>query len=279
MFGFLFFTGALMVWVVKRSGEREDFDRGKVEHALRRSGASESLAKDVAFEVEKKAFDGITTQSLYKLAYDLLGRHDRGSATRFGLKAAIMRLGPTGYPFERYVGRLLKVHGYDTRINAILNGVCVEHEVDVVAVKDGMNYMVECKYHNQQGYSTGLKEALYTQARFQDLVEAGNDFSVPWIFCNTKITNTAIDYGRNRGMRFTSWGYPRGESLQDLIECESLYPITIFGTLTEDMRNRLLKGDIVFARDLRGMTPKALSNAVGKPMEKIRGLIEELDSI
>ena len=51
-----------------------------------------------------------------------------------------------------------------------MKGKCASHEIDVIADKgDSLRYMIECKYHNSQGIYTGLKEALYTHARFLDL--------------------------------------------------------------------------------------------------------------
>jgi len=51
------------------------------------------------------------------------------------LKKAILQLGPTGYPFERFVGELLKYQGYEAKVGQIVQGNCVQHEVDVVAKK------------------------------------------------------------------------------------------------------------------------------------------------
>ncbi len=268
-----------MVSVVKHSGEVEEFDIQKVEYALIRSGTSRKLAKELAREVKDSIFDGITTSEVYKLAFKLLKKRDTTSATRFGLKLAIMRLGPTGFPFEKYVSRILREHGFKTEINQTLKGVCVDHEVDVVAEKDDVRFMVECKYHNQQGFSTGLKEALYTQARFQDLVDGGHNFNRPWIMCNTKCSETAIKYGEYKGMKFTSWGYPPGESLQDLIEGKCLYPVTILRKVTNEMKNRLANRNLMLVQDLIKLTPGKLSKATGKSIDKLKPLLRELQDI
>lgn len=268
-----------MVSVIKRSGDREGFDPDKVKSSLLRSGAEKKVVDEVVKKVKARVYDGITTARLYRLAYRLLREYDRCSAKRFCLKEAIMRLGPTGYPFERYVARVLDELGYETEINLLLKGVKVVHEVDVCAEKDGLRYMIECKYRNMPGYTTGLKEALYTRARFCDLLEGGNKFSNPWIFCNTKITGTAIRYGEHLGMKFTSWGYPSGKNLQDMIECQSMYPVTILKSVTQKMKCELAKKDIIFAYDLLDLDKKQLSKAVGKPIEKIRPVVRELDEL
>ncbi|MFC2163215.1 restriction endonuclease [Candidatus Altiarchaeota archaeon] len=247
-----------------------------------RSGVLErnhELAGRLAGQVEAGIQDGATTGEVYKLAFKLLAENDTPSATRFGLKLAIMRLGPTGFPFEKYVSEILREHGYKTSINQYLDGMCVEHEVDVIAEKDGLRYMIECKYHNQGGFTTGLKEALYTWARYQDLCEAGQEFHCAWIFTNTKCSTTAIKYGDGKGMKFTSWGHPPGESLQELIESDCLYPITILRTVTEDMKNRLADHGIMLVKDLKKLAPERLSNVTGRPARKLEPLLNELKEI
>jgi len=268
-----------MVFVLKHSGEIEQFDPSKVEYALLRAGASGELAAELASEVEERIYDGMSTGAVYRLAFKLLSRRDTSSATRFGLKLSIMRLGPTGFPFEKYVARILDRYGYKTQINQMLAGRCAEHEVDVVAEKGGERFMVECKYHNQQGLSTGLKEALYTWARFEDLADAGHRFSAPWIVCNTKCTLAAIGYGECKGMNVTSWGYPAKGSLQDLVEDKHLYPVTILRRLTNDMKNRLIDSGFVLVEDLAGVAPRRLSEAAGISQKKLSPLIKELGEI
>ncbi len=268
-----------MVFVVKNSGERQQFDQKKVEYALIRSGANPKLAREVAWEVESQIFDGISTSKVYQLAFKILSKHDNSSATRFGLKLAIMRLGPTGFPFEKYMSRVLDAYGYNTMINQNLMGTCVEHEVDIVAQKDEQKYMVECKYHNQLGIFTGLKEALYTQARFEDLADGGHSFTHPWIICNTKITSTAIQYGTCKNMKMTAWGYPEKENLQDLIEAKRLYPMTILRTVTDEVKNKLARHDLLLTQDLLKLEPAKLSKLSGISEKRMAPILDELHQI
>ncbi|MGS0527278.1 hypothetical protein ACU8V7_21050 [Zobellia nedashkovskayae] len=44
-------------------------------------------------------------------------------------------MGPTGFPFERFIGALLTYSGYETKVGIVMDGICVTHEIDVVAEK------------------------------------------------------------------------------------------------------------------------------------------------
>ncbi len=268
-----------MVWVIKHSGEKERFDTKKVRYALIRSGASDELAKKIADQVKEEIYDGIPTSSVYKLAYEHLNTHDITSAHRFGLKLALMRLGPTGYPFEKYIARILSEHGFSTQTNLILAGCNVDHEIDVVAQKGDQTYMVECKYHNQFGFASGLKEAMYTYARFLDLVEAGNDFTHPWLITNTKVTLDAIAYGEGKGMKLTAWGYPERQNLQRLVEGEAMYPVTILKRVADDIKDRLINNGFITIKDLMETSPTILAKACNISPKKARKLQAELTEI
>ena len=159
---------SVKMYVLKASGEKEEFDAGKVRKTCLRSGASKELADKTAREVEERAYDGITTREILSLTLKLL-EEEPETATRYDLKRAIMSLGPTGFPLEKFIAEVLQNYGYKTKVGKIIRGRCVNHEVDVVAEKDGKRYLVECKYHNASGIYTDLKVALYTHARFLDL--------------------------------------------------------------------------------------------------------------
>ncbi|MFH1055697.1 MAG: ATP cone domain-containing protein [Candidatus Altiarchaeota archaeon] len=262
-----------MVQVRKHSGEFEDFDARKVSYALIRSGAKKELADGIVAEVETKAYDGITTGEIYHIAFQLLHKHDFDSAVRFSLKDAIMRLGPSGFPFEKYIAKVLEAHGFSVKLNQKLNGMCVTHEVDLIVEDSAGRYMVECKYHNQPGYYTGLKEALYTFARFEDLVDGGNNFKSAWVVSNTKCSEDALKYCKCKNVRVTSWGYPHGESLQDLIDSKCLYPITIMPHLSDDARFKLSQQGIITAGDLARMEPKVIAETTGCNEVEIKELM------
>lgn len=62
-----------------------------------------------------------------------------------------MELGPSGFPFEKFISEILKFQGFAVQVGVIVEGHCVKHEIDVVAEKGEEHFMIECKFHNTQG--------------------------------------------------------------------------------------------------------------------------------
>ncbi len=234
------------MYVLKASGEREEFDARKVRRTCIKAGAPEDLAEKIAAEVGKQVYDGISTHEILKITLRLLGRQP-GAATRYSLKRAIMALGPAGFQFEKYMAEVLQNYGYATKVGQIIRGKCINHEVDIAAEKEGKKYMIECKYHNMPGIHTDVKVAMYTHARFLDL---GNNFDYGWITCNTKLTQDAIKFADCVGLKVTCWGYPKKESLERLIEDKELYPVTVLQSLKSFTRERLFQAGLMLTKDL-----------------------------
>ncbi|HDI74200.1 MAG TPA: ATPase [Candidatus Korarchaeota archaeon] len=252
------------MYVVKASGEREEFRPEKLMRSLIRAGASRELAAQIAGEVAREIWQGITTREILRIALEKLReRGEEALMLRYDLKRSIMNLGPSGYPFEKFIAVLLKKYGFKTRTNVVLEGKCVSQEVDVVAERDGLTYMVECKFHNRGGIKTDLKVAMYTYARFLDLKRY---FDRAWLICNTKCTLEAIRYCKCVGIRNTSWAYPRGRwSLESLIERKGLYPVTILRSLDEEEKKLALSAGIVTVEDVvTGGVETLLSAGIGR---------------
>lgn len=244
------------ITVIKASGEREPFSQEKVRQSIRRAGIPEKLAGQVVTHVREILYDGIPTYELYKHITEYISKSDtpyvRG---RYALKQAIMELGPSGFPFEKFVARVLEHHGYRTQTGVIVSGKCVDHEVDVVAEKNGHHFMLECKFHNRPGARSDVKVALYVQARFEDVAKTweqpGNRaFDQAWLVTNTKFTSEAITYGNCVGMKVIGWSHPESGDLQTLIEDAGLHPITCMTTLTEDQKRQLLVLNVVLCKQI-----------------------------
>ncbi len=245
------------VLVKKQSGEKEHFDPDKLQASLRRSGASASQAKKVEEGLTPFLEDGITTSALYRKAFQLLRKQKRSTAARYSLKRAIMELGPSGYPFEHFVGALLERLGYQVEVGQFVQGRCIKHEVDVVAHNDHQQFMVECKYYNSQGKYCNVRVPLYIHSRFQDIEQRWK--STPglekrtfhgWVFTNTRFTTDAMEYARCVGLRMVSWDYPKGESLRDMIEQSGLFPVTALTLINKSQKQQLLEQDVVLCRHL-----------------------------
>lgn len=245
------------IFVTKASGEQRPFSEEKIKTSLRRSGAEEDQIDFILQEVKKQLYDGMTTRKIYRIAFSLLKSGSRHLAARYHLKQAIMELGPSGFPFEKYVAELMKFQGYRTRIGQILQGKCVTHEIDVIAEKDNQLVLIECKYHNQNGISCNIKIPLYIHARFND-VEAHeikkNDYASKdrkgWIVTNTRFTVDAVQYAGCSGIQLLGWDLPFKNGLREQIDRAGLYPITCLTSLTQTEKQKLLDREIVLCLEL-----------------------------
>ncbi|MEM0350555.1 MAG: ATP cone domain-containing protein [Archaeoglobaceae archaeon] len=232
--------------VRKRDGKLEDFREDKIVKTVIRAGLSLDLAKKVAEEVRKKVYDGITTEEILNLVLAEIEKFSKKVSAKYSLKSSLLRLGPAGYSFEKFVSALLREHGYRTKTNEILKGKCVTHEVDVIAEKE-KKFLIECKFHNTPSY-TGIKEVLYSYARFLDIVEV-NDFDGLWVFTNTKFSGDAIKFAECKGIKLTGWRYPEKEGIESLLEGKGLYPITILKISSREIEE-LLKNGFAFCSDI-----------------------------
>ena len=164
-----------IISIKKFNGEIEEFNVEKLKTSLRRSKASESEIDEIVEQIMPTLYDGVLSKEIYKKAFVLLKAQNRMSASRYSLKRALFDLGPTGYPFERLVGALLKEKGYKTEVSVILNGECVTHEIDVLAEKDGNVYAIECKFHSDAKATSNVKVPLYINSRFLDIQKQWNN--------------------------------------------------------------------------------------------------------
>lgn len=237
-----------VVNIVKASGEIVPFSEDKVISSLMRAGASSELAKKIAEQIKPSLYQNIPTFEIYSSVMNTLKKEQKEIASRYNLKEAIMQLGPSGYPFEKYAAGVLESAGFKTETNKIIMGKCVSHEVDIVAQKE-QKFMIECKFHTQAGMKTDIKVALYTYGRFLDVREKG--FDVPWLITNTKVTQEVKTYALCVGMRVTAWDYPDGESLNELIDKDELYPITALTNISQEEKQFLLDNGTIFVKDIK----------------------------
>ena len=260
------------IQIIKASGQIERFDVEKVALSLQKAGTEKQLAENIAKEVEKRVRNRMTTNEIYRLAFSLLKEKEKSLAARYSLKKAIFQLGPKGYPFEKFIGKLLERRGYQVQVGQIVQGKCVKHEIDVIAEKEGEHLLVECKFHNDQGIRSDVKIALYVKSRFDD-VQAGlhlahkDVFHQIWLVTNTKVTEDAAQYARCEGVKVIAWNYPRGESLQEIIESSGLHPLTCLPALSLKQKQEILSRGVVLCREL-AENPDILSQIGIKEFKK-----------
>lgn len=243
--------------IVKASGDKVLFSEEKLRSSLKRSGADDKLINEILTLVKEELYDGITTREVYNRAYSFLRRNKPVFASKYKLKKAIYELGPTGFPFERFLSAVLIYSGYKTQIGKSVTGKCVSHEIDVIAEKNGSIIIIECKFHGEQGRNCNVKVPLYIYSRYQDIKNAvyknTSNFKEPdecWVATNTRFTKDAIVYGNCMGLYLLSWDYPKGDGLKDRIDRLGLYPITVSTLLTKREKQFLLSRDVVLCRQL-----------------------------
>lgn len=266
--------------IKKYSGEYQVFDVNKLINSLRRSRADEDIVQDIARKVHEQIEEGMTTKKIYQLAFRMLKAKSRVSASKYKLKKALMELGPTGFPFERMVGQLLAHEGFATEVGVIVQGNCVQHEVDVIAQKDSKHYMIECKYHSDQGRFCNVKIPLYIHSRFLDVEkqwerqkEHGSKLHKGGLYTNTRFTSDALQYGKCVGLLLTSWDYPRGDGLKERIDKSGLHPLTALTTLTKAEKTKLLDEGIVLCKELH--ENPALLEQIGVDKKRHKNILED----
>ncbi len=232
-------------WVIKRSGERQQFDSTKTKAAVMRSGVPESEADDILEALVPQLYDGITTEEIYRRVHEMLkGRRQ----ARYGLKKAILRLGPEGENFERFVARLFHAEGFETRNRVTMQGKCVQHEVDVLMRRGTEDIMVECKFHNSLGIKCTIQTALYTQARFLDLADNGHlDHAI--LVTTTRYTSDVERYAACVGMRLLGWHTPEGNGIEEMAERHRLYPVSMLEMRRHDLVT-LLDAEMILTADI-----------------------------
>ncbi len=243
--------------IIKSSGEKAKFSLDKLQDSLKHSGANHNLVQKIVDKVREELYEGISTNEIYNRAFALLKKKKSVFASKYKLKKAIYELGPTGFPFERFVSALLKYSGFSTKVDVIMNGVCVTHEIDVVAEKNGQFTIIECKFHGEEGRNCNVKVPLYIHSRYND-VKAHWDtkknetkkLNKGWVVTNTRFTEHAINYGKCAGMYLLSWDYPKNDGLKDRIDRLGLYPITVSTLLSNREKQFLLSRDVVLCRQL-----------------------------
>ncbi|MEK7121007.1 MAG: ATP cone domain-containing protein [Patescibacteria group bacterium] len=275
------------IYITKSDGVKEKFSDFKLRRSLRSAGASLELAEQLVSHIKGEITEGISTDRIYEHAFSLLKKMEKPSAARYSLKRAIATLGPSGFPFEKFVAEIFKSMGYRTKTGLTLKGGCISHEVDVVALNENELVIVEAKFHNQVGTKSDAKVPLYVKSRIDDL--AKTDFAGlkkvnlrvdPWIITNTKFTKTAFDYGSCVGINMVDWNKPTDRGLKDLIEDADLHPVTVITSLNKQEMDGVLQANIVLAKTLLdnskilttlGLTPQKIETV----LDEVRGIVKK----
>ena len=272
------------LFIKKISKEIEPFSTQKLEHSLQSCGATKNEIETILIKIQPFIYDGISSNEIYKRAHGLLKKQNRISASRYSLKRAIFDLGPTGFPFERLVGALLKEKGFKTSIGVILNGECVTHEIDVLAEKEGYVYAIECKFHSDARATSNVRIPLYINSRFLDIQKQWNTnpdnkthLKQGWLVTNTRFTDDAINYGKCVGLKMLSWDYPQNNGLKANTDTLELYPVTTLTTLSKKEMHQLIDNDVILVKELINAADK-LKN-IGLSEIRIKRVLNEVKAL
>ena len=269
------------MYVINLKGEEEPFSFKKVFQSAKRAGANSALAKEIASKIKALVYPGIKTQEIFSKVKKFLKEEDEGAGIRFNLKEAMRKLGPSGFPFEKYIGEIFAVHGFKAKLNQNIKGKYADYEIDFIAQKENLVYIGECKFRHRRGERVDMSIALAFSAKFQD-IELGNYLKKfegceirPIIVTNAKFSSSAKKYAKGVGINLLGWNYPESKGLEKMIETENLYPITIFPSLKGFLIDIFSENKLMLAKNVLKFSPEQLAKKLGVDRNKIAPLVEE----
>jgi hypothetical protein len=269
--------------IIKNDGRIEQFNARKLEISLERSGASATVASKIREKIEATSSGTTGTHELYRKAFSILRNETHTAATRYSLRRALFEIGPSGHPFEDFVSELFKKEGWEVLPRQIIPGSCVSHEVDVYAKRNGEYLFAELKYHNDPGYKTDVKVALYVKARFDDImkcdpaVRATCPITHGYLVTNTKFTSQATQFAECSGINLIGWSYPAKGNLYDRIISSGLYPVTVLSSLRKSEKRLLIDRNISTTELVK--QHREILREIGIPPERLGKVIAEIQTL
>ena len=267
------------IFVNKANGKKQLFEKEKIEKTCLRMGATHEIARIVANKIEEQVYNCIETRKILGMIFNELSKHKPSVKYQTCLRKGLSLMKPKP-DFEHFVHILLNKYGYEVSPNQIIQGRCIDHEIDALATKDGKTTLVEVKHHYNYHTPTGLDESRIVRAVFEDITEGFEaglnnlDISRSMIICNTKFSEHAKRYAECRGIQKIGWSSPSDRSLQDMIEEKRLYPIHCLKGLSTKSKEKLTATGIILVSQLAAKTPKELGNT-GIPMETLTDLVNK----
>lgn len=269
--------------IVKADGGVEEFKPQKLIASLKKAGARPLEVNNIVAKVESSLQEGMKTQMIYQKAFSLLRESEDPIAAKYSLRRAVFGLGPTGFPFEDFLGKIFEAEGYKTKRRLILKGKCATHEVDLAAYSPAHSFIAEAKFHMRPGIKSDLQVALYSYARYLDLSarpickdDTCGIVSLS-IITNTKFTEAVTKYAACSGFDLLSWDFPRNNSLHAKIEKYGVYPITVLTHLTSGQKQQLLADGYILCTEI-AKKPQVLQG-LGLSSQKIDAVLREVNSL
>lgn len=271
--------------IIKNNGESVPFKPEKIAETLKRIGAKQELVNHVVQKVTSKVKDGMTTSEVYAIVRKELHKENRCIAHRYNLRAGLLKLGPAGFKFEKYVASILQAYKYSAEIpEEELPGLCVMHEVDVIAKTPSRTIMIEAKFRNRFDDTVTLKDVMATWARLIDLREgskAGKKcpyFDEAWVVTNGRFSDRAHQFGVCKGIQMIGWSNTE-QSLARMVDHAALYPITVLEHLKQWEFEAFSKKNILLCREITTRKPVPLAASTGIPVDRVKSIIDTCKEI
>ena len=267
------------VFVTKADGKTQLLSRKKIIKTCLHLGVSLIDAGKIADQIEKKAYNGISTKKILQMIFRLIRKYKPLIKYQIDLRRALSLINPAP-DFERFIQILLAENGYQVTPNQIIMGKCVEHEVDAIASKDDKTYIVEIKHHYKYHTPTSLDVSRISRAVFEDVTEGyehgKNNLKInsAMIVCNTKLSEHAKRYADCRKILHIGWSSPKNMDLQTMIEKKKIYPITLLRGLGVKAKNNLMSNNIITIKQLVEKSPNELRNLRYISRDKLTSLID-----
>ena len=232
--------------VIKSNGQKEPYQKEKVIKSLKNLNLSQEKIEEILLKIDKELPSLVSTKKLFNFIFSYLKEKEPVFSYKYNLKQAISKLGPAGYPFEKFIAHLLKLYGFQAKHNLFLKGKCLTYEVDLLAEKDNFIYIGECKFHQRGWKRNDVKVVQYSYARFLDLQKEAKEYL--WVITNTRFTTEAHKFAECYDIKLLSWNFPE-ENLPYLIDNKKAYPLTIFDFLPLKAIQKFFNYDIVIIQD------------------------------
>jgi Holliday junction resolvase-like predicted endonuclease len=273
-------------FVVNSLGEKEPFSIQKVTLSAKRAGASGKLANKIAQKIAQDIYTGISTKEIFQQVKKMLSNDAPPVALRFSLKEAMHFLGPTGFPFEKYVAEIFEHWGFKVKTNQLVSGHCCSgYEIDLLVEKEDILKLIECKFRQATQGIVQIEVALANYARFLDIK---NRFDYQkgrlnkrelksLLVTNTRFSSRAIQYSVCSGVELLGWKYPKGRGLEYFIDNENLYPITILPSFQKEWGEVFSQNGIMMVKDVFKADPQSLGQKLGISASRISSLIKDAD--
>jgi len=114
---------------------------------------------------------------------------------------------------------------------------------------------------------------LYVYARYMDLK---GKFTGAIIVTNSRFSEQSEIYSKSVGLKLMGWNYPRGNSLQEVVDKYAVYPITVMHSIDNGSLGKLLVNGIVTVADILSTPVSRLTGLIGRSAESVR---KEAESI